>query len=356
MDYAEYLRRLPKVELHCHVEGTLRPQTVADLAAKHDIALPTTDVDRIYDYETIYEFLEIFRLVNSTVIERDDFARIAYESLEDGAQLGNLKYREMFFNPTLHTTRGVAMSTIIDGLIDGCRSAEQDLGVRCRLIADVYRQDSPAMALQMTNEVIANRRDEVIGLGMDAAEAPDPPERFFESFRTAGEAGLHLTSHAAEDGPPKNISTCLDLLGCERIDHGYHILDDPAVVARCRDQGVYFTCCPTSTAVVYGWPDLTTHPINAMMAGGLKVMLNSDDPTMFRTDIGEEYARFCGQNDLAPDVVRQLVLNGVDATWLDDSDKASLRREFENEIDALDTEIRDTEIRDTELRDTEIRD
>jgi adenosine deaminase len=339
MDYAEYLRRLPKVELHCHVEGTLRPQTVADLATKHDIALPTTDVDRIYDYETIYEFLEIFRLVNSTVIEREDFARIAYESLEDGAKLGNLKYREMFFNPTLHTTRGVAMSTIIDGLIDGCRSAEQDLGVRCRLIADVYRQDSPAMALQMTQEVIANRRDEVIGLGMDAAEAPDPPERFFESFRTAGEAGLHLTSHAAEDGPPKNISTCLDLLGCERIDHGYHILEDDAVVERCREDGIHFTCCPTSTAVVYGWPDLTTHPINGMMQAGLLVHLNSDDPTMFRTDIGKEYVDFVGQNEYPPETAKQLVRNGVDATWLDASEKAALHRAFDDEIAALDKEL-----------------
>jgi adenosine deaminase len=356
VDRDQYLRRLPKVELHCHVEGTLRPATVIDLAAQHDIALPTTDVGQIYEYQTIYEFLEIFRLVNSTVIDRDDFARVAYESLEDGVRAGNLKYREMFFNPTLHTTRGVAMATVIDGLIDGCHAAEADFGVRSFLIADVYRQDPPAMARQMTEEVIACGRPEVIGLGMDAAEAPDPPEKFVESFLAAGRAGLHRTSHSAEDGPPANITTCLDVLGCERIDHGYHILDDPAVVARCRDQGVYFTCCPTSTAVVYGWPDLTTHPINAMMAGGLKVMLNSDDPTMFRTDIGEEYARFCGQNDLAPDVVRQLVLNGVDATWLDDSDKASLRREFEDEIDALDTEIRDTEIRDTEIRDTDIRD
>jgi adenosine deaminase len=130
MDYAEYLRRLPKVELHCHVEGTLRPETVVELAAKNDITLPTSQVDRIYDYETIYEFLEIFRLVNSTVIDAGDFARVAYESLADGVKLGNLKYREMFFNPTLHTTRGVAMSTIIDGLIDGCRAAENDFGVR----------------------------------------------------------------------------------------------------------------------------------------------------------------------------------------------------------------------------------
>src|SRR5689334_1017405 len=182
MDYAEYLRRLPKVELHCHVEGTLRPETVSDLARQHSIELPTADVSTIYEYETIYEFLEIFRLVNSTVIDRDDFARIAYESLEDGVTLGNLKYREMFFNPTLHTIRGVSMATVVDGLIDGARAAESDFGVRCMLIADVYRQDPLPMAVQMTEEVVALGRDEVIGLGMDAAEAPDPPEQFVECF------------------------------------------------------------------------------------------------------------------------------------------------------------------------------
>jgi adenosine deaminase len=148
-------------------------------------------VDEIYDYDTIYQFLEIFRLVNSTVIQREDFARVAYETLEDGVRLGNLKYREMFFNPTLHTTRGVPMSTVIDGLIDGIRAAEADYGVTCRLIADVYRQDPPAMVLEMVESVVANRRPELIGLGMDAAEAPDPPEKFVEAFRRTGGAPPH---------------------------------------------------------------------------------------------------------------------------------------------------------------------
>jgi adenosine deaminase len=339
MDYEEYLRRLPKVELHCHVEGTLRPATVVDLARKHDIALPTDDVDRIYDYATIYEFLEIFRLVNSTVVDRDDFARVAYESLEDGVKLGNLKYREMFFNPTLHTIRGVSMSTVIDGLIDGARAAEADYGVRCFLIADVYRQDPVPMAMQMTEEVVELGRDEVIGLGMDAAEAPDPPEQFAECFALAAKAGLHRTSHASEDAPPVNITTCLDVLGCERIDHGYHILEDDAVVERCRDDGIHFTSCPTSTAMVYGWPDLTTHPINGMLDAGLLVHLNSDDPTMFRTDIGKEYVDFVGQNGYPPEVAKTMVLNGVDATWLDPADKASLRAGFVAELAALDAEL-----------------
>ena len=184
MDFDEYLRRVPKVELHCHFEGTVRPQTFSELAAKHGIALSADDPARLYDYDSIYEFLVIFGQVSSTLIDREDFARTAFESIEDGVKLGNLVYREMFFNPTLHTKRGVPYPTVVDGLIDGCRRAESELGVRCRLIADVYRQDSAGEAADMVREVLEHRREEVIGLGMDGAEAPDPPEKFVDTHFT----------------------------------------------------------------------------------------------------------------------------------------------------------------------------
>jgi len=339
MEYTEFLRKVPKVELHCHLEGTVRASTFADQARKHGTQLPTEDVDKLYDYETIYEFLKIFQLVSSTLIDREDFARVAYETLEDGVKLGNLKYREMFFNPTLHTRRGVPYATLVDGLVDGIRAAEKDHGVRCRLIADVYRQDSLGIALQMIDEVLEHRPDELIGLGMDGAEAPDPPVKFAEVYRRAGHGGLRRTSHASEDAPPVNITTCLDVLGCERIDHGYHILEDPSVMNRCRDQGIYFTCCPTSTAVVYGWPDLTKHPIKDMVAGDLRIMLNSDDPTMFHTDIGKEYVDLCTALNYGPDKVREFCLNGVEATWLSDDEKATMRAEFEQELGALEAQL-----------------
>ena len=335
MRFEEYLRKVPKVELHCHLEGTVRPATFADQARKHGIALPTEDVDKLYDYDTIYEFLSIYAMVCSTLVTREDFARVSYETLEDGVNLGNLKYREMFFNPTLHTRRGVPYSTVVDGLVDGIRAAEADHGVRCRLIADVYRQDSLDMAREMIEQVLEHRPDELIGIGMDGAEAPDPPEKFAEIYKTAGAAGLRRTSHACEDAPPRNIVTCLDMLGCERIDHGYHILADDSVVARARDEGIYFTCCPTSTARVYGWPDLTKHPIKDMVSAGLLVTLNSDDPPMFHTDIGKEYVDLCTALDYGPEQVRTFCLNGVDAAWLDDDDRRSLRQNFESEIDTL---------------------
>src|SRR5258708_35740260 len=230
-----------KVELHFHFEGSVRAATFADLAGKHRVKLRTDNVGELYSYNTIVEFLVIFGMVSSTIIDREDFARCAYESLEDGMRLGNLKYREMFFNPTLHTRRGVAMATVIGGLVDGMHAAERDLGVRCRLIADVYRQDPPDMARQMVEEVLENRVDELIGLGMDGAEAPDPPEKFAEAFALARRGGPRLTSHASDDAAPVNITTCLDTLGCERIDHRYHILEGPAVIKRRKDDGIYFT-------------------------------------------------------------------------------------------------------------------
>jgi len=197
------------------------------------------------------------------------------------------------------------------------------------------------VARQMVEEVLEHRRPELIGLGMDGAEAPDPPEKFVEAYRLAGRNGLRLTSHACEDAPAQNIVTCLDQLGCERIDHGYHVLESPEVTARCRDEGIYFTCCPTSTAVVYGWPDLTAHPIKDMVATGLRVMLNSDDPTMFHTDIGQEYVRLCTALGYGTDQVRKFVFAGVEAAWLDDAERAAMRSSFTAELDALEAELDD---------------
>lgn len=341
MNFDEYLRRVPKVELHCHFEGTVRPTTFAELARKHGIELPATEPERLYDYSSIYEFLTIFGQVSSTLIDRDDFTRVAFESIEDGVRLGNLKYREMFFNPTLHTRRGVPYPTVVDGLIDGIRRAEAELGVRCRLIADVYRQDSAEQAEDMVRDVLEHRRDEVIGLGMDGAEAPDPPEKFTGAYRLAGQGGLRLTAHACEDAPAQNITTCLDVLGCERIDHGYHVLGDPEVVKRARDDGIAFTTCPTATAVCYFTDDLTQHPIVRMQQAGLRLTLNSDDPPMFHTDIGEEFARMVPAAGWDTARVRELCLTAVDAAWMDPGERRAMRQTVTAELDALDAQLQD---------------
>ena len=195
-------------------------------------------------------------MVSSTLIDQEDFARVAYESIEDGVKLGNLKYREMFFNPTLHTTRGVPMPTIVDGLVDGIQAAEKDLGVplppdRRRLPAG----QPGRWRVQMVEEVLEHRRDELIGLGMDAAEAPDPPEQFVEAYALAGAGGLRLTSarlrgRAREEHRdlPRRARLRADR---PRVPHPGRRLARRALPGRRH----HFTVCPTSTAVVYGWPE-----------------------------------------------------------------------------------------------------
>jgi hypothetical protein len=186
----------------------------------------------------------------------------------------------------------------------------------------------------------------LIGLGMDGEEAPDPPEKFAEVFARAGQSGLRLTSHASEDAPPANIVTCLDVLGCERIDHGYYVLDDEATLRRCRDEGIGFTTCVTSTVKAYFTPVLADHPIPAMIEAGLLVTLNSDDPTMVDTDLGEEYVRLCTALAYGTDVVRRLCLNGIEASWLDPVDKTAMRQSFEEELDSLEREMSTSARRD----------
>jgi adenosine deaminase len=346
MDYEEFLRRIPKVELHCHFQGSLRPETFLDLAGKHGITLPTADPEKLYEYDNIVDFLKVFDFISLVLVDQDDFARVAYETLEDGVKLGNLRYREMFFNVTPHLEHGVGYATIVDGIIEGIRAAESDLGVRCRLIASIHRGHPPEMATSMVEEVLSSRRDEVIGVGMDAVtpDAKEGLELFTEAYRLAEKGGLHRTAHCAElpGAPAQNFATAIDLLHCERVDHGYRILEDERLVARARNEAVAFTCCLLSTAMVYGWGDLSRHPIRSMVEQGLRVTLNSDDPPMFHTDIGREFVETCRSMDFGPKQARALALNAVDAAWLSDDERRTMRRSFEQEMDTLEAELGDS--------------
>lgn len=335
MDIKAFLSALPKVELHLHLEGSVQAGTFVELAAKHGVELPDYQVpEDLYDYDNILDFLNIYDLVAHSVRDHDDFRRVTYETLEEGARCG-LRYREMFWSPMAHLELGVSYNTAIDGIIAGIRDAEKDFGVGCRLIADINRMQSSEKGREMVEIVLANRRDELIGIGLDYAEPGNPPEKFVEAYRLAEKGGLHLTAHAAEEAPPVNIVTCLDLLNCERIDHGYHVIDDEEILKRCRDEEVVFTVTPTSTAWVYGWSELSKHPIREMGEKGLKIMINSDDPPMFKTDLEREYIIVSEHMGFQPADFKRFVLNGIDGSWLDEGTKRSWRREWSEEIDRL---------------------
>ena len=331
MDLHQFARALPKVSLHVHLEGSVAAQTVAELAAKHGVPLPGgTTVDTLYDfaaYPHIGAFLGVYDFVASVMRDPEDFHRAAYETLSLAAA-HNVRHREMFFSPMAHFPVGVSYETVVDGLIAGLRDAEADFGITCRLIADIDRSQVPEHGLALAELVVEHRRDEVVGLGLDYAEAGNPPDCHWRAFALARDAGLHRTAHASEDDHPRNIETCLDLLGVERIDHGYHVLDVERITQRCADEGVVFTCTPMSTAAVYFGPDLASHPVKTMWERGIKLMLDCDDPPMFATDPTRDYEVAIDAWGWGPAELVATVHNGIDGSWLDDADKARLHAEL----------------------------
>lgn len=339
MDVDAFLKRLPKVSLHVHLEGSVQAATVVDLANKHGVPLPEYEQpENLYDYPDIYQFLRMYDVVCHSVRDREDFHRITYETLQEAAE-HTVRHREMFWSPSAHMEIGIPYETAVDGVIDGIKDAGTDFGIQCFLIADINRMQSPELGLEMVQTVIDHPRDELIGIGMDYAEAEHPPEKFWKAFRLAAQHGYHRTAHACEDAPPRNVETCLDLLGCERIDHGYHVIEDQRITKRCADEGVVFSCCPRSTAWVYFGEDLTTHPIKEMARRGLKIMVDCDDPPMFKTDPTDNYVAMADHMGFGPQDFREFVLNGIDGSWLDDPTKRRWRREWSREIDALIAEL-----------------
>jgi adenosine deaminase len=337
VDVATALDRLPKVELHCHVEGTMRPRTVVELARDNGIPLPTADPTQLYRYTSLDTFLEVFWLVQSMLGRRQDWARLAYESVVDGAAHG-LVYRETFFTPARHLAAGQDLADIIAGLAEGLEAGERETGTRVMLICDIDRAYGGAAGRELVERLVELRRagaagtERVIGVGLDSTEQGVDPAQFAEAFALAGQAGLHRTSHQGEETPPSYIRAGLDVLGCERIDHGLSSLQDPELCRRLADQRIPLTVCPNSNVVIANAvPRLELHPYRRMREAGLLATLNTDDPALTDLDLGREYASVQRAFDFTWDDMVQISVDGVEATWLDEDAKRSLVARVEKE-------------------------
>jgi adenosine deaminase len=331
-------RELPKVSLHCHLIGSVQAATVVELARKHDVAIEGgRTAENLFDhasYEDLDEFLRVLDVVGAVIRDVDDFHRVTYESLTAGGAAHNVLYREIMLSPPGHP--GVPYRTILDGVRAGMRDAETDAGIQSNLIVGLNRNDTAASASELVEVVIENRIDEVLGIGLDYSEAIGPPEKFWKAFRRAGEAGLNRTAHS-ESGPPHHIETILDLLGCSRVDHGYHVVDDPDVTRRCVEERIPFTCTPVSSDIgrYSGSGDGTHLRIKQMVDAGLVVTIDSDDPPMFGTDPSNDYRVLAHALGYGRDELAAFTRNGVEATWLDASEKAALAARVEQMIAAL---------------------
>ncbi|MFL5677342.1 MAG: adenosine deaminase [Chloroflexota bacterium] len=326
---AEALDRLPKVELHCHIEGTMRLETLVELAQKSGQALGTTDPAELYRYESLDGFLRLFWIAQASLVTREDWARLAYESVLDAAA-HRIVYRESFFTPTRHLAAGQDLADIVAGLEEGLAAGESETDCRVMLICDMDRAYGGRAGLELAERLTEVRRSggaqRVIGLGMDSTELGVDPAEYVDAYRTAKSSGLRLTAHQGENSGASAIRYDVEVLGVERIDHGLSILEDPSVAELLVDRGIPITVCPISNLrIANAVARLEDHPWPQMAAAGLHLTLNSDDPAFIQSDLGEEYSELARAFDYDFDHMTGIALAGVEATWLPPTEKAALR-------------------------------
>jgi adenosine deaminase len=319
------IRRLPKVELHLHIEGTLEPELMFALAKKHGAKLPYGSVEEVraaYKFGDLQSFLDLYYAGCDVLRDRADFKALA-DAYFARAAADNIAHTELFFDPQTHTVRGVAMATIIDGLHDAMAEANQKYGITSSLILCFLRHLSEDDALA-TLEAALRFKSKLVGVGLDSGERGNPPSKFARVFERARAAGLHAVAHAGEEGPAAYIREALTLLEVERIDHGVRCDEDPALVNELALSQVPLTVCPLSNKALKVTPDLANHNFAKLLRAGVAVTINSDDPAYFGGYITENYLQTADALDLSVDEIIKVAENGVVAAFIGPEEKDKL--------------------------------
>ena len=284
------LRDAPKAELHIHIEGSLEPELIFQLAQRNGVKLPYPSVEALraaYAFKDLQSFLDIYYAGASVLLKAEDFFDMAWAYFERAAA-DNVVHAELFFDPQTHTERGVPIETVITGLAHACRRAHAEFGLSAKLILCFLRHLSEEAAFETLEEALPHR-EHFIGVGLDSSERGHPPEKFARVFARARELGLHVVAHAGEEGPPAYIETALDLLKVQRIDHGVRCTESPALVQRLARERMPLTVCPLSNVKLCVFPTLAEHNLPALLDAGLCVTINSDDPAYFGGYVNQNY-------------------------------------------------------------------
>ena len=335
-DQRALLKQMPKIDLHRHLEGSLRLQTLAEIAIEHGIDLPAYSIEKLRPYvqvlpgeQDFHTFLAKFRLLRKFYRSQEAVERVAYEAVADAAA-DNVRYLELRFNPVaLSRAQGFGFSQVTGWVCQAIARAQGDHSIRVRLILQIGRDESLDTAAQIIQVAHAYRDRGVVGIDLAGDEINYPPHRFAELFSRAREDGLGITVHAGEAGGAQNVRTAVELLKAQRIGHGVRVVEDSTVVHFVRQQQVAFEVCPTSNFQTGVVRSLTHHPLPDMLALKLPVTINTDDPSISDTTLTDEYLVATEVLGLSMEQIEKANLTAIDAAFLPEEEKDELRKQFE---------------------------
>jgi len=323
-DLDAFIGGLPKAELHIHIEGSLEPELMFELAERNEVEIPFASVDEIraaYSFNRLQDFLDIYYQGADVLQTEEDFRDLAIAYF-DRAAADNVRHAEIFFDPQTHTARGISFCTVIEGLLAGMADAEKRHGISSKLILCFLRHLSEVEAFATLAEA-GPWLDRIAAVGLDSSELGHPPEKFARVFQAAAEQGLKRVAHAGEEGPPDYVWQALDLLHVDRLDHGNRALEDPVLVERLAREKMTLTVCPLSNLKLCVVGDMADHPIDRMLAKGLRATINSDDPAYFGGYINANYRAAAEARGLGVEQLAELARNSFLGSFLSGDEKAA---------------------------------
>lgn len=333
-EISNFVARLPKAELHVHIEGTLEPELMLEIANRNSVDLSYASVEELqnaYKFSNLQEFLDIYYAGASVLQHRRDFYDLTWAYCLRAAQQG-VRHTEIFFDPQAHTGRGVAFETVLDGIHDALVDAHTKLDLSAKLILCFLRHLDPSAAMT-TLEQAQPHRHRIVGVGLDSSEIGFPPELFADVFDRATKMGFKTVAHAGEEGPPEYVWSALDQLKVSRIDHGIRAMEDDTLVARLVAEQMPLTVCPLSNLKLRAVTDMRQHPLQAMLDRGLKVTVNSDDPAYFGGYINENFAAVQDAFSLSHRDLTRIARNSFEAAFINDDQCTGYLREIDDYAD-----------------------
>ena len=322
MNQLDFIRALPKAELHVHIEGTFEPELMFAIAQRNEVEIPYKSVEEVkqaYNFHNLQSFLDIYYAGANVLIHEQDFYDLAWAYFEKCAE-DKVVHTEMFFDPQTHTDRGIAFSTVINGLQRACDDAKEKFGISFHLIMCFLRHLSEEAAFETLEQALPYK-DQIIGVGLDSSEVGHPPSKFERVFAKAREAGFLVVAHAGEEGPAEYVWQALDLLKVNRIDHGVRSEEDETLMARLIAEKMPLTVCPLSNLKLCVVDDMAKHNIRRLLQKGVHVTVNSDDPSYFGGYMNDNFIAITEALDLTKDELKQLAINSFEASFISDDEK-----------------------------------